>query len=155
HILQETLKPSYVRISGQDNVAMVFNVGGLPAGTVFSCGLTLRTSGPLEQNRVLQDIARDAPVIRYGVVIGYALCDVAAGAWVNEAMLRMPQAPSLDALPMATRQPGEVAPLTGLTFDGYRNADGTVGTRNILAISATVQCVTGVVEFAVRKIREI
>ncbi|HBP29019.1 MAG TPA: galactarate dehydratase, partial [Advenella kashmirensis] len=62
--------------------------------------------------------------------------------------------PTLDALPVATRQPGEAAPLTGLTFDGYRNADGTIGTRNILAISATVQCVTGVVEFAVRKIRE-
>jgi galactarate dehydratase len=153
-MLQETLKPLYIRISDQDNVAIVVNDGGLPAGTVFDCGLTLRTAVPQGHKVALQEIASDAPVIRYGVVIGYALCDVAAGAWVNEAMLRMPQAPSLDALPMATHQPDEVAPLTGLTFDGYRNADGTVGTRNILAISATVQCVTGVVEFAVRKIRE-
>ena len=153
-MLQETLKPLYIRISDQDNVAIVVNDGGLPAGTVFDCGLTLQTAVPQGHKVALQEIASDAPVIRYGVVIGYALCDVAAGAWVNEAMLRMPQAPSLDALPMATHQPDEVAPLTGLTFDGYRNADGTVGTRNILAISATVQCVTGVVEFAVRKIRE-
>lgn len=153
-MLQETLKPLYIRISDQDNVAIVVNDGGLPAGTVFACGLTLQTAVPQGHKVALQEIASDAPVIRYGVVIGYALCDVAAGAWVNEAMLRMPQAPSLDALPMATHQPDEVAPLTGLTFDGYRNVDGTVGTRNILAISATVQCVTGVVEFAVRKIRE-
>lgn len=152
--MQETLKPLYIRISGQDNVAIVVNEGGLPAGAVFACGLTLQTAVPQGHKVALQAIAKDAPVIRYGVAIGYALCDVAAGTWVNEAMLRMPQAPTLDALPVATRQPGEAAPLTGLTFDGYRNADGTIGTRNILAISATVQCVTGVVEFAVRKIRE-
>ncbi len=152
--MQETLKPLYIRISGQDNVAIVVNEGGLPAGAVFACGLTLQTAVPQGHKVALQAIAKDAPVIRYGVAIGYALCDVAAGTWVNEAMLRMPQAPTLDALPVATCQPGEAAPLTGLTFDGYRNADGTIGTRNILAISVTVQCVTGVVEFAVRKIRE-
>ncbi|AHG64895.1 D-galactarate dehydratase [Advenella mimigardefordensis DPN7] len=151
---QEALKPLYIRISDQDNVAIVVNEGGLPAGAVFACGLTLQTAVPQGHKVALQAIPKDAPVIRYGVVIGHALSDVAAGTWINEAMLRMPQAPSLDDLPLATRQPGEAAPLTGLTFDGYRNADGTIGTRNILAISATVQCVTGVVEFAVRKIRE-
>ena len=37
-------------------------------------------------------------------------------------------------------------PLEGYTFEGFRNADGSVGTRNILAITTTVQCVSGVVE---------
>ena len=36
----------------------------------------------------------------------------------------------------------------GFAFEGFRNADGTVGTRNILAITTTVQCVSGVVEHA-------
>ena len=39
-------------------------------------------------------------------------------------------------------------PLEGYTFEGFRNADGSVGTRNILAISTSVQCVAGTVEFA-------
>jgi galactarate dehydratase len=43
--------------------------------------------------------------------------------------------------------------LEGYTFEGYRNADGSVGTRNILAITTTVQCVSGVVEFAVQRIK--
>ena len=43
--------------------------------------------------------------------------------------------------------------LEGYTFEGYRNADGSVGTRNILGITTTVQCVSGVVEHAVRRIR--
>jgi galactarate dehydratase len=39
------------------------------------------------------------------------------------------------------------------TFQGYRNADGSAGSRNILGITTTVQCVSGVVEFAVRRIK--
>jgi galactarate dehydratase len=56
-------------------------------------------------------------------------------------------------LPIATVQPPELPPLTGYTFEGYRNADGTVGTRNILAITTTVQCVAGVLDFAVGRIK--
>jgi galactarate dehydratase len=46
-----------------------------------------------------------------------------------------------------------MAPLEGYTFQGYRNPDGSVGTRNLLAITTTVQCVAGVVEHAARRIR--
>ena len=42
---------------------------------------------------------------------------------------------------------------SGCTFEGFRNADGSVGTRNILAITTTVQCVAGVVEHAVARIK--
>ena len=54
---------------------------------------------------------------------------------------------------MATVPAPAREPLTGYTFQGYRNADGSVGTRNILAITQTVQCVAGVVEFAVERIK--
>ena len=41
------------------------------------------------------------------------------------------------------------------TFEGYRNPNGGyAGTRNILGISTTVQCVTGVLNVAVKKIKE-
>ena len=43
--------------------------------------------------------------------------------------------------------------LEGYTFEGYRNANGSVGTRNILAITQTVQCVAGVTDFAVQRIK--
>jgi galactarate dehydratase len=50
-------------------------------------------------------------------------------------------------------KPEPLPPLAGYTFEGYRNADGSVGTRNILAITQTVQCVAGVTEFAVQRIK--
>src|SRR4029450_1074729 len=56
-------------------------------------------------------------------------------------------------LPIATAPRQPLPPLEGYTFEGYRNADGSVGTRNILAITTTVQCVAGVVDFAVRRIK--
>jgi galactarate dehydratase len=66
----------------------------------------------------------------------------------------MPDAQGLEDLPIATVKPIPLPALEGYTFEGYRNADGSVGTRNILAITTTVQCVSGVVEFAVKRIKE-
>ena len=137
-----------------DNVAIVANDGGLPAGTVFADGLTLLEKVPQGHKVSLVDIATGAPVRRYNVVIGTALRDIAAGSWVHERLLQMPQARSLVGLPMATGKPAPLPPLEGYTFEGYRNADGSVGSRNILAITTTVQCVAGVVDFAVRRIKD-
>src|SRR4029453_5011036 len=71
-----------------------------------------------------------------------------------ERLRAMPAGRPLDDLPIATHKSGGLTPLEGYTFEGYRNPDGTVGTRNILAITTTVQCVAGVVDFAVRRIRD-
>ena len=61
-----------------------------------------------------------------------------AGSWVHERLLKMPDARELDNLPIATRVPPKAEPLEGYTFQGFRNADGSVGTRNLLAITTTV-----------------
>jgi galactarate dehydratase len=146
--------PLYIRIRDNDNVAIVVNAGGLPAGTAFPSGLTLREHVPQGHKVTLTDIEEGAPILRYGEVIGTAVRPIARGSWVEESLVRMPAAPTLDNLPIATRVPPPPLPLEGYTFEGYRNADGTVGTKNLLGISTSVQCVAGVVEFAVRRIRE-
>ena len=147
------MTPLTIRMHPRDNVAIVANDGGLPAGTVLPEGLTLRDQVPQGHKVALVDVPADSPVWRYGVAIGYALKDIAAGSWVHERLLQMPSARSLDDLPIATVKPDPLPPLEGYTFEGYRNADGSVGTRNILAITATVQCVSGVVSFAVERIK--
>ncbi|MDH0419437.1 MULTISPECIES: galactarate dehydratase [Delftia] len=145
--------PLSIRMHPADNVAIVANDGGLPAGTVMPGGLVLVDKVPQAHKVALVDIAEGGEVRRYNVVIGYALQAIAAGSWVHERLLRMPGALSLKGLPIAAVQPPELPPLTGYTFEGYRNADGTVGTRNILAITTTVQCVAGVLDFAVGRIK--
>jgi galactarate dehydratase len=137
----------------RDNVAIVVNDTGLPAGTLLPGGLVLRDQVPQGHKVALVDIAAELPVVRYGVPIGYALQNIPAGSWVHERLLKMPAARSLDNLPVATALSAPMAPLEGYTFRGYRNPDGSVGTRNILAITTTVQCVAGVVDHAVRRIK--
>ena len=72
---------------------------------------------------------------------------------MHERLLKMPAARDLDHLPIATIRPAPLQPLEHYTFEGYRNPDGSVGTRNILAITTTVQCVAGMVDFAVQRIK--
>ena len=145
--------PLHILMHDNDNVAIVANDGGLRAGAVFADGLTLVDTVPQGHKVALTDLPKGSAVLRYNVPIGYALKDIPAGSWVHERLLEMPSARTLDNLPIATVRPEPMPPLEGYTFEGYRNADGSVGTRNILAITTTVQCVAGVVDFAVRRIK--
>jgi galactarate dehydratase len=145
--------PRYILMHENDNVAIVVNDGGLPAGAVFPDGLTLREAVPQGHKVALRAFAKGDPIIRYNVTIGFAARDIEAGSWIAEAQVDMPAARELTGLPIATVKPPPQAPLEGYTFQGYRNPDGSVGTRNILAITTTVQCVAGVVEHAVRRIK--
>ncbi len=146
-------QPRTIRMHPADNVAIVVNDGGLPRGTVLPDGPTLVDAVPQGHKVALQDLPAGSEVRRYNVVIGHAAVDIAAGGWVNEQRLLMPGARSLDDLP-EPQPPAELPPLEGYTFQGYRNADGSVGTRNLLAITTTVQCVAGVLEFAVKRIQQ-
>ena len=145
--------PLTIRMHERDNVAIVANDGGLPAGTVLPTGQTLLEKVPQGHKLALVDLSQDAAVLRYGVPIGYAIGNIPAGSWVHERLLKMPEARGLDKLPMATIKPAPLPALEGFTFEGYRNPDGSVGTRNILAITQTVQCVAGVTEFALQRIK--
>ncbi len=147
------MNPLTIRMHARDNVAIVANDGGLAAGTMLPDGPTLREAVPQGHKVALADLPAGAPVLRYGIPIGYALKNIPAGSWVHERLLDMPTARGLDQLPAATVRPMAQPPLEGYTFEGYRNADGSVGTRNILAITTTVQCVAGVLEHAVQRIR--
>jgi galactarate dehydratase len=145
--------PRYIQLNVRDNVAIVVNDLGLPAGTRFADGLELKQYVPQGHKLALVDIAKEQPIIRYGEIIGYAIDAIAAGDWVEEARIHMPNAPKLDCLDIATAIPTAQEPLTGYTFDGFRNPDGSAGVKNILAISTSVQCVTGTLQFAIKKIK--
>jgi len=147
-------EPLYITMHERDNVAIVANDGGLPAGTKFPSGLTLLDKVPQGHKVALVDLAAGDAVLRYNVAIGRAARAIPAGSWVHERLLEMPAARSLEGLPISTVRSAPPPPLEGYTFEGYRNADGSVGTRNILAITTTVQCVAGVVAFAIKRIKD-
>ena len=145
--------PLYVRVDARDNVAIIVNDGGLAAGSRFADGLTLVENIPEAHKVALTSLAQGEAVIRHGVVIGYLTEAVPQGAWIHEGLLALPSAPALDDLFVHVAAGEALEPLEGYTFQGFRNADGSVGTRNLLGISTTVQCVAATVDHAVERIR--
>ena len=145
--------PRYISVDARDNVAVVVNRGGLPAGSCFPCGLILRESVPEAHKVALANLRQGENIVRYGVAIGIATHEILRGSWVHEGLMTPPKAPSLALCSLATAAPATLPRLDGYTFEGYRNVDGSVGTKNILGLSTTVQCVAATVEYAVRRIK--
>ena len=133
----------FLTIDPRDNVGIVVDPGGYFA----------REFVPQSHKVALSDLQAGDPVIRYGQVIGYATRPIARGAWVRTELLDLPAPPPLDELPLATAVPPPPDPLTGYTFEGFLCPDGTAGTRNILGLTTTVQCVAPTVEHAAVRIR--
>jgi galactarate dehydratase len=144
--------PLLIQVHPEDNVAIVVDSPGLAAGTVLAEGPCLREFVPQGHKVALADLPEGAAIRRYGEVIGYAQEPLPRGAWIEESKVRLPEAPALESLPLATRVPAPAPPLEGFSFEGYRNPDGSAGTRNLLAIATSVQCVAGVAEHVVRRI---
>ncbi len=70
-------------------------------------------------------------------------------------MLELPIPPSLDEMKFATNFVTNFPEAPVKTFMDYPNPNGGfAGTRNIFGIVTTVQCVTGILNIAVKKIKE-
>jgi altronate hydrolase len=148
--------PAAVRVHPDDDVAVA--VRALAAGTevaVEGARVTLAEDVPAGHKLALRPLGAGEPVRKYGFVIGAATAPVAAGAWVHSHNLATRLGGPLDYAYRAGARPG--APPAGAavpTFDGYRRADGRVGTRNEVWIVNTVGCVNTAAERIARAASE-
>jgi galactarate dehydratase len=141
-----------IKINPLDNVAIP--ISDVPEGTLIADGLTALDSIPQGHKIALEDMKKGQALIRYGVTLGYLNKDVSAGNWINEHMVDLPEAPGLDKMSYRTNIVKELpaAPLT--EFEGYEIPGAPfAGTRNILAVMPTVQCVSGVLNVAIQKMK--
>jgi galactarate dehydratase len=143
-----------IQINQRDNVAIVVDPGGLKCGALLDNGIRLISDVPQGHKAALVHLAAGEPIIRYGEVIGYATADIARGQWVHEGLVRLPEPPRLSDIPLSPCPAQALEPLDGYSFEGYRNPDGSVGIRNILGISTSVQCVAGVANVVLGQIKQ-
>ncbi len=151
--MSEKERPIYIKVNEKDNVAITVDI--VAKGTAIVDDVVAHQEIPQGHKIALRDILKNGEIIRYGVVLGYAIDPIAKGDWINENMLKLPDMPSVDNMKFAIniKKNLEVPLIT--TFEGYRNPNnGFAGTRNILGISTTVQCVTGVLNVAVDRIKK-
>lgn len=126
-----------------DHIAVV--KGPLSAGTVLRTRegrIELRQPVPAGHKVALRPVAVGEPVRRYGQVIGFATARIEPGEHVHVHNLGVGAGTlALDYAFCSERTPVEVVPLRKRrTFLGFRRPDGRVGTRNYVAVLASVNC---------------
>lgn len=137
-----------IQITEKDNVAIA--VYDIAKGTEVMPGVVTAEDIPQAHKIALSACPKGTEIIRYGVVLGTTSTDIPKGGWINETNLVMAPAPDLDELEFAVNIRTDLPEAPVKTWEGYRNPKGgPAGTRNILAINTTVQCVAGVVNVAI------
>ncbi len=150
-------QPFVIKAHPDDNVAVVPQVEGLLPDTRLNNGVVTKAYIPMGHKVALIAFAKNDPIVRYGQIIGYANEAIEQGAWISERNMTLPQAPDLERIVYQPVRPSGTfaakAKLNEYTFQGYKNKDGSVGTKNVLGITNSVQCVAGLTDYIVDKVK--
>ena len=124
----------FIRLDETDTVVTATRAleVGVPVETVSTRALI-----PSGHKIATCDIAAGAPIRKYAQVIGYAAEDITAGDHVHSHNVEF-RATDVEYEFGTNLRP--VSPATGDTFMGYRRENGSVGTRNYVAIVTSVNC---------------
>ncbi|TGN62392.1 altronate dehydratase [Paracoccus liaowanqingii] len=118
--------------------------------------LTARGIAPAGHKIARRAIAQGAAVVKYGQTIGYATAPIAPGDHVHSHNCAF-GAHGRDYRPGSRLAAAEAVlarhPREGLTFQGYHRPGGQVGTRNFIALVATVNCSATVIRRAAEELR--
>ena len=127
----------FVRLRAEDNVVIASMVLG--RGDEVE-GLTLCDPIPVGHKIATQALAKGSAVRKFGQIIGYAAEDIIAGAHLHTHNIEF--RPTEGAYEFGTdRSPVlQVSEAEQDHFMGYKRANGTVGTRNYIAIVTSVNC---------------
>ena len=147
-------KTKFLKIHPDDNVAVAIEF--IKEGErllVDGRTIDIKEDIPPGHKFALKNFMEGEEVIKYGYPIGHTIKDKAKGSWLDDRhiktdlseLLTYAYAPQPCSLDIADR---------GLTFRGYRRANGDVGIRNEIWVIPTVGCVNGVATQLADKLRE-
>ena len=130
--------PRALRLNASDNV--IIAVDEFPVGAALSPGLAARERIPRGHKMAAAPIAAEAPIRKFGQIIGFASRPIDAGEWVHEHNCGVKEF-ARDYHFGEDARPERVTPVEEQpSFQGFRRANGKVGTRNYLAILTSVNC---------------
>ena len=136
--------PRTVRLNAADNVVVA--VDPVDVGAVAE-GVTARARVPRGHKMATVAIPDGSPILKFGQIIGFASKDIAPGDWVHEHNVGMHDF-ERDYRFAEDARVEEVLPVElQATFQGFRRANGKVGTRNYIGILTSVNCSASVARF--------
>jgi altronate hydrolase len=138
-------KQQFLRLNAQDNIVVAIMTA--EKNTPTNEGIATIERIGRGHKMAAYAIAAGEPVRKFGQIIGFAKQDIAAGAWVHEHNIGMGELSHDYAFTQGATQT-EILPLEKqATFQGYRRANGKIGTRNYIGIMTSVNCSATVAGF--------
>ena len=131
--------PNWIRLNSLDNV-VVARARIEQDANVDVAGVRPLQAIPRGHKMSVADIAAGAPVRKYGQIIGFATADIRAGEHVHSHNLAVGEFTRDHAFCVDARPTDYVDAAARAHFEGYVRPDGRVGTRNYIAVIASVNC---------------
>jgi len=137
-----------LRLHASDNLLVALET--IEAGARLAEGITASARVPRGHKIAARAIPGGEPIVKFGQIIGFATADIAPGAWLHEHNVVMKDFARDYAFGQDYR-PTDMVPVPA-TFEGYRRANGKVGTRNYIGILTSVNCSASVATFIAKEI---
>lgn len=138
-------RPPFLRLSEEDNLAVAVRVIEKDAEIIEQVRATARI--PFGHKVALASIAPGEAVRKFGQIIGFASVPIMPGDWVHEQNIEMHDFERDYRFCEEARPVNILPPEEQATFQGYRRANGRVGTRNYIGVLTSVNCSASVARF--------
>ncbi len=126
-----------VTLSDEDNVAVA--IRNLAKAESLQEVTTLDEI-PKGHKVALQNITSGSAIIKYAQIIGYAKSDISAGQHIHTHNIEFRNTEHQYVFSIDNAEPELLALSDQATFKGYKRDNGKVGTRNYIAVLASVNC---------------
>jgi altronate hydrolase len=136
--------PRTLRLNASDNIIVAVDV--VDCG-VAAQGIRATARIPRGHKMAVETIEQGQPVLKFGQIIGFATEPIAPGAHVHTHNCSFAEFDRDYAFAQAAREETLVPAADRATFEGYRRANGKVGTRNYIGVLTSVNCSASVARF--------
>lgn len=130
---------SAIRLHANDDV-LIATQQLIPGAVIESEALAVRDLIPNGHKIAAHDIKAGDAVRRYNQIIGFAKADIGAGQHIHSHNLGMGEFERDYGIGQDAQKTPVAKPATPATFMGYPRRNGKVGTRNYIAVIASVNC---------------
>ena len=137
------LNPKIVRLHSKDDVCVAIDI--VAKGTDWE-GIISSDSIPAGHKMSVTRIATGEPVRKFNQIIGFASRDIEPGQHVHTHNCLFQGFERDYAFGVDATQTEFVSPTERASFEGYRRANGRVGTRNYIGILSSVNCSATVIK---------
>ena len=136
--------PRTLKLNTGDNVIVA--VDSVDAN-VTAQGVMAVARIPRGHKMAAQRVEQGQPIMKFGQIIGFATETIVPGAHVHTHNCSFAEFERDYAFAQAAQEETLVPPADRATFEGYRRANGKVGTRNYIGVLTSVNCSASVARF--------